>query len=169
MMPKSYWPELPCIEQDPVTELGSKGRYVISPFEARLFSQIVDIERRCFRNPYSLEFLRLLTTWYPELFLIAASDCSVLGYVVASADGRWSHIISLAVKPECRRIGIATSLLKNLMERLRSIGVRQVLLEVREDNKAALRLYEKLGFRCSRRIGRYYEDGSGAIEFEKLL
>lgn len=111
----------------------------------------------------------MLTTWYPELFLIAVSDSCVLGYVVASADRRWSHIISLAVKPECRRIGIGTGLLKNLMERLRSNGVRQVLLEVREDNKAALRLYEKLGFRWSRRISRYYEDGCGAIELERLL
>jgi len=107
--------------------------------------------------------------WYPELFLTAVSNDSVLGYVVASAEDAYSHIISLAVRSEHRRLGIGTDLLKNLLERLKSIGVTEVSLEVREDNLIAAALYQKLGFRLSQRINRYYEDGCTAVVFERSL
>jgi ribosomal protein S18 acetylase RimI-like enzyme len=48
-------------------------------------------------------------------------------------------------------------------------GCRAVRLEVRPDNPAAIRLYERSGYR---RIGirrRYYADGADAIRYEKPL
>lgn len=143
--------------------------YTISPFEAQFFHQIVEIEKSSFRNPYSPESIRLLTMWCPQLFLTAVSNDLVLGYVVASAQDMHGHIISLAVRPKCRRQGIGSDLLSSLLERLRSIGVEKVMLEVREDNLAAAALYEKLGFGRSGSISQYYEDGCGAILFERLL
>jgi ribosomal-protein-alanine N-acetyltransferase len=153
----------------PVPKLTAARKYIISPIEARLLSQIVAIERDSFRNPYSPEYLRLLTQWCSELFLTAVSDSNVLGYVVAAANEKHCHIISLAVRPAYRRLGIGRDLLETLMERLRSIGVVEVTLEVREDNPIAAALYEKLGFRPSQKIDRYYEDGCTAIIFEKSL
>lgn len=143
--------------------------YLISPFENRFFSQIVAIEKLSFQNPYSPEYLKLLISWYPELFLTAVSNGYVLGYVAAFATEKRSHVVSLVVRPEYRRLGIGTCLLESLLERLRSNGVAQVLLEVREDNVAAAGLYKRLGFRESRRVARYYEDGCAALVLEKLL
>ena len=143
--------------------------YVISSFNLRFFSQIVAIERSSFQNPYSSDYLRLLTTWHPELFLVAVFDELVLGYVVASAKGKQGRIISLAVRPEYRKRGIGTDLLRRLLERLQSIGVVEVSLEVREDNLAAITVYDKLGFKLTGRIDRYYEDGCAALVFERSI
>lgn len=153
----------------PVPRLTVARKYIILPFEARFFSQIVAIERESFRNPYSPEYLRLLTLWCPDLFLTAVSNSTVLGYVVASASGKRCHIISLAVRPAYRRIGIGRDLLMSLLERLQSRGVVGVSLEVREDNLIPAALYQKLGFRPSRRIDGYYEDGCSAVVFERSL
>jgi len=143
--------------------------HIILPFETRFFSQIVTIERSCFQNPYSPDYLKLLALRYPELFLTAVSNDYVLGYVVAFAVGKQGHIVSLAVRPGHRRMGVGTGLLESLLERLRSNGVDEVFLEVREDNLVAAGLYRKLGFREFSRIARYYEDGCAATVFEKLL
>ena len=143
--------------------------HVILPFESRFFSQIVAIERSSFQNPYSSDYLMLLASWNPKLFLTAVSNDHVVGYVAASARGKQSHVVSLAVRPEHRRMGVGTSLLEALLERLRSNGVAEVLLEVREDNLVAAGLYRKLGFRASTRIAHYYEDGCAATVFEKSL
>jgi ribosomal-protein-alanine N-acetyltransferase len=93
----------------------------------------------------------------------------VLGYVVTSANEEEAHIISLAVRPEYRRLGIGTDILGSPLERLRSTRVVEVSLEVREDNQIASTFCEKLGFRQLRRIDHYCEDDSTAIVFERSL
>jgi ribosomal-protein-alanine N-acetyltransferase len=154
---------------EPVGTLQIAGKYVITPYEKRFFPHIMKIERASFKNPYTLKILRLLASWYPELFLTALKGNLLVGYVVAAAHEDRGHIISLAVRPDCRRQKIGTALLASLMEHLRSMEVVVVSLEVRADNSAAIALYEKLGFVRSGNLHHYYEDGCNAIMFEKSL
>jgi ribosomal protein S18 acetylase RimI-like enzyme len=42
-------------------------------------------------------------------------------------------------------------------------------LEVRPDNRAAVALYERRGYRPFARTERYYEDGAPAVRFRKSL
>ena len=73
------------------------------------------------------------------------------------------HILEVAVSPDHRRQGIATSLLRAAL----GVEYRQdamvALLEVRESNTAAKELYEKLGFEVVGTRPRFYSDGEGAI------
>ena len=55
--------------------------------------------------------------------------------------------MNLAVSPQARRQGIGRDLVMNLMEALKSRGVRCLTLEVRASNGGALALYDSLGFR----------------------
>ena len=58
-----------------------------------------------------------------------------------------ARIISLAVDPDWQGRGIGEQLLEAAFQRLRELGRTEVRLEVRPENLAARRLYEKLGFR----------------------
>jgi len=58
-----------------------------------------------------------------------------------------ARIISLAVDPDWQNRGIGEQLLEAAFQRLRELGRTEVRLEVRPENLAARRLYEKLGFR----------------------
>lgn len=60
-----------------------------------------------------------------------------------TADAR---ILSVAVAPEARGLGVATALLTEADRYFRLHNVRRVRLEVRPDNDAAVRVYEKLGY-----------------------
>ena len=62
-------------------------------------------------------------------------------------------IMNLFVKENHRRKGIATSLMKELIE---SEEYTKIMLEVNENNKEALRLYTKLGFNEISIRERYY-------------
>ena len=81
------------------------------------------------------------------------------GFVIALAVAGDCEILALGVRPSARRRGIARALLDHVLAR---VGVSAtVLLEVAEDNKAALALYERAGF-C--RVGRrpaYYRRPAG--------
>lgn len=58
-----------------------------------------------------------------------------------------ARILSVAVHPDHQGRGIGRRLCELALGRLDRLGAPQVRLEVRPDNTAALRLYERLGFR----------------------
>lgn len=57
-----------------------------------------------------------------------------------------ARILSIAVAPEARGQGAASQLLGGAMEYFKGQGVTRIRLEVRPDNLAAIRVYEKWGF-----------------------
>lgn len=82
---------------------------------------------------------------------------------------RNARIYSLAVDPAHRRRGIARTLLAAAEKGARARGRTAMTLEVRCDNRAALRLYELCGYRVVSRIAQFYEDGAAALKMEKMI
>eukprot|EP00547_Thalassionema_nitzschioides_P002818 CAMPEP_0194223804 /NCGR_PEP_ID=MMETSP0156-20130528/35990_1 /TAXON_ID=33649 /ORGANISM="Thalassionema nitzschioides, Strain L26-B" /LENGTH=304 /DNA_ID=CAMNT_0038955083 /DNA_START=133 /DNA_END=1047 /DNA_ORIENTATION=- len=74
------------------------------------------------------------------------------------------HVTSIAVLPDYRKRGLATSLLSQLHTHLEySHRVQSVGLHVRQGNAAATRLYEqKLGYHVEQVLDHYYADGEPA-------
>ena len=55
------------------------------------------------------------------------------------------------------------------MEHLIDRGVEDIWLELKLENKKALGLYRKLGFRKVSLVPNYYSDGSDALRMRKIL
>ena len=72
------------------------------------------------------------------------------------------EIIFLATVPYDRLTSTMFDLFSQLLQ---DHSGKQIWLECREDNLAAIRLYQKLGLRETGRRARYYHDGSAAILF----
>lgn len=70
----------------------------------------------------------------------------VVGNVTLSRSRRGYLVSNLAVHPDCRRRGIARWLMEAVLETVERRNAPWVALEVRQDNRAAKGLYEKLGF-----------------------
>src|SRR5580704_2548806 len=108
------------------------------------------------------EYEMLFTAGAPlRISLVAVPESSegeVAGFVVARSLGFEWEIENVVVAGERRRSGIGSALMQALLQNLRSAGVPGVLLEVRESNTAARRLYEKLGFALEGRRRGYYQD-----------
>ncbi|MBS7651324.1 ribosomal protein S18-alanine N-acetyltransferase [Candidatus Bathyarchaeota archaeon] len=130
--------------------------------QGRHIRGVCDIEYRSFSNPFPEEYLIELFRMFPETFLVAELDGQTVGYLVASVSGRRAHIISLAVDEKFRRRHVGSILLQTLIDNLKANGVEEILLEVRLDNIAARRLYEKFGFEATGNLRGYYEDGRDA-------
>ena len=80
------------------------------------------------------------------------------GFICAKAvAGEW-EIENVVVAPEFLRRGIASQLLSRLIQQARSAEASAILLEVRESNEPARRLYEKHDFRDVGRRRAYYND-----------
>lgn len=74
------------------------------------------------------------------------------------------EILNLAVHPLARRRGHGGYILHLLLQAARKMSMQKVVLEVRENNLAAIALYEKSGFRLNGLRKRYYADtGENAL------
>jgi len=93
----------------------------------------------------------------------------LVGYCVSSIEGKLAHLISIAVLTKGRRKGVATALLRNLIEHLGGQRVDELWLEVKEGNKEAIRLYGKFGFARMMILENYYSDGSSALRMRMSL
>lgn len=89
------------------------------------------------------------------------------GFIVARVAGDEAEILTLAVRPEQRRSGRATRLVRAAAEHAHRLGANCLFLEVAPSNVAARGLYGGLGFaEVGRRKG-YYAASQG--EFEDAL
>jgi len=95
-----------------------------------------------------------------RIALVAASQASgtVYGFAVASLTPPEAELESIAVAEEAQRRGIACCLFAALVDRVKSAGITEVILEVRPSNLPALQLYKALGFHQAARRARYYAD-----------
>ena len=134
---------------------------MIRPLHSRDFDELLQIEAQAFpKSRYDRDELYLLSLRYPDTFLVAVSD-QLDGYIVFRPDG---HVISMAVRPHRRRLGIGTTLVQQAIDHCRG---KSLCLEVRVSNLGAQRFYLNLGFRLKARIDGYYHDGEDAFVMER--
>ena len=90
--------------------------------------------------------------------LVAEEAGKLCGFVCAKViAGEW-EIENVVVAAEFLRRGIANGLVRELIQRATEEAASAILLEVRESNLPARRLYEKHGFREVGRRRVYYKD-----------
>jgi [ribosomal protein S18]-alanine N-acetyltransferase len=120
-------------------------------------SAIEEIERRSYPTPWSRSMFAGELAKPSSICFGAFEDGRLVGYlIIARYVDAW-HVMNIAVEPGLQRRGIATAMMEHLFE-LTADDTRGYTLEVRVSNEAAIRLYERLGFR-SRGVRRnYYTD-----------
>jgi [ribosomal protein S18]-alanine N-acetyltransferase len=89
---------------------------------------------------------------------LVAKTGDLAGFAVASVVAPEAELETIAVAREWQRKGVAQRLFAALIEELSAAGVKDVLLEVRGSNEAAIGLYRVLGFQESGRRRGYYAD-----------
>lgn len=89
---------------------------------------------------------------------IVEEENILLAYVIYQAVLDEAEIVSIFVKPDYRRKGLASNLLKTIQKKYTSI-----FLEVNEKNYTAVNLYKKLGFVTYRLRPNYYHNTDTAI------
>lgn len=140
----------------PIEEIHVDAR----PMTPSDLAQVSDIERRSYDFPWSHGVFRdCLLAGYTCLVL--DRDYEIVGYCILSIAAGEAHILNLCVDPGFRGLGYGDRLLEDVLERAKHAGVKQVFLEVRPSNKAAMALYRKKGFRQIAARPAYYQASGG--------
>ena len=121
-------------------------------------AQVAELEKLCFRDPWSENSVASELHNALSLWLVAVDGERVAGYVGSQTVMDESDMMNVAVHPDYRKQGIATALILGLVEELRKRGSRSLTLEVRASNETAISVYSKLDFQEVGRRKNYYRN-----------
>lgn len=107
--------------------------------------RIASLERDIFSGPWREEALELFFGGDGFCIVCREGD-EMLGYCTVLTVLDEMQIINVATDSRHRRRGIASLVVRAVLEEGRSRGLRSASLEVRESNLAAISLYTELGF-----------------------
>ena len=149
-----------------------KPAFWIEPMQVTDVSAVVTIEQLS----YSMTWPR--QAYYQDLqknkqahYFVARADRTEAEAAVIGVGGFWLivdeiHIMTIAIHPAWRGLGLGEWMLWTLIEQGRLLGGVMATLEVRPSNRVAQSLYQKYQFREVGRRPNYYSDnGEDALIF----
>lgn len=148
--------------------------FVVRGFRSDDLNKVMEINFECLPENYSSFFYMDLYRRFPKTFLVAEADGALQGYIMCRIERglsklkslrpvRQCHVVSIAVRGQYRRKGIATQLMLTAMSNGKEeYNTSECYLEVRVGNDPAINLYEKIGFSKVKRNYGYYMDGEDA-------
>ncbi len=104
-----------------------------------------------------------------NIFVVEENNQGIIGYIFIRIIKPEAHILNIAVAKDYRRIGVGTELFEFGIDYIKKKGCKEVFLEVKENNTAAKRLYEKFGFKKIGIRKKYYADNENALIYAVYL
>ncbi len=144
----------------------------LRPFQKQDLEQAMAIEQISFRAPWTREmFLKELELKFAYHRMASLnSEGEIAGYIFCWLMEPEASILSVAVRPDWRRRGLAGYLLLSALDDFQSRGIREVWLEVRPSNFPARSLYRAFEFQpVGIRPKYYYDTGEDAIVMKLKL
>lgn len=115
------------------------------PMQFDDLERIMEIEPQIYSHPWSRgNFSDSLhagySCWVYEL------EGELIGYAVMMSVLDEAHLLNISIARDYQGRGMGCALLNHLIDVARHHGAQMMFLEVRPSNKAAIRLYESIGF-----------------------
>lgn len=131
---------------------------------------IATLEKNIFPDAWSARSIRETFMQTQAMIMVAEEADVIIGYSIIYYVMDESEIARIAVEESKRHMGVAKSLLDEMILRLKEKGIQKILLDVRESNVPARRFYEKYGFSQDGIRKNYYEaPKEHAILMSKLI
>ena len=96
-------------------------------------------------------------------YIIAKIENEIVGFAGVKIVFEEANLMNIVTKKIYRKNGIGKYLLENLIAFCKKLSVNTILLEVNENNFAALHLYENFGFKILSVRKNYYKNQSAIV------
>ena len=145
-----------------------------------MISEIIDCDRKTAENLAEIEKSIFGTAWGSEVikekidnrkfkYWIYEVENSIKGYLGVQFLEEEIEILGIGVNQGSRRKNIATELMDELIEYFEKSEYKKIILEVRESNTVAQRLYKKYGFKKISKRKKYYVDEDAEVYLREKI
>lgn len=139
----------------------SVGERQLIPLTDTYIDEMIAIEEASFSTPWSKQaYLQELHSNPIAFYIACVENGHLLGYAGIWLIADEGHISNIAVHPDYRGQGIGKAMLQALILYCQQKHCSGMTLEVRESNRTAIHLYEKMGFRAAGKRPHYYSDNN---------
>lgn len=121
--------------------------------------EVQAIENRSFATPWHLSSFVYELDNRDAVLKVAVFNKQITGYVCLRTVLDVIHVMDLVVSSGFRHMGFGTLLLMNVLQDMKRLSpeAKIITLEVRESNTAAVKFYERFGFKETGRRRGYYQ------------
>ncbi len=130
---------------------------------------VSQIEKQSHPEPWSeAHFRQELSIPYSRFLVLTddETDSIVLGYMVYWLQAEAVSLLNVTVAPGCRGFGFSRILISAMVNEAVREEIPKVILEVRESNETAIRVYERIGFKKTHERKGFYSNGETALVME---
>lgn len=133
---------------------------------------IVNLEHKCFKENQITRrsFRRLLQSTSSET-IVAEVAKHIIGFIIAvfRKNSSKARVFILCVDKHFRNYGIARVLCERIEKRALKRKCHTITLEVRANNRQAIRFYKALGYEVFGQYPEYFENKIDALRMKKKL
>jgi ribosomal-protein-alanine N-acetyltransferase len=120
--------------------------------------EVIGLEKKAFSSPWTRGMYLREIEKEEGYYITCRCDGQLVGYGGVLVIMDEAHVMTLAVREDFRRRGVAMRMLLELIRGAEAKGARFLTLEVRKSNQAAIKLYDKVGFQIMGERKHYYID-----------
>lgn len=130
----------------PKTEIKNPNS-IIRPMHMDDLSKVHEIDKLAFTPLWQNSYAGLLKAYeQPGISTVAVSNEEIVGYQISTSMTIYGHLARLAVHPDYQRMGIAYTLVHDLLRQFDQQGFWRVTVNTQSDNYPSLSLYKQFGF-----------------------
>ncbi len=133
------------------------------------FIKIAELAKNC--EPMAMErdsIYHIFTKFFQNTSFVAESlEGRIMGFLlgfISQKNSKEAYIHLLCVKPEMRKKGLATSMIKNFFKVVGDKGCKKVSLITKPENKVSIAFYKNLGFKMDESQKTIEIDGIKAVK-----
>jgi ribosomal-protein-alanine N-acetyltransferase len=138
----------------------------VSAQNAETLFRLRDLDQKYFPQPWDdLSWANLFSTNAERFAVVLEVENDLVGFSLLEISfvDSFAHLLKIIIDPEKRQSGLGHSLLQESITILQERGIKSFFLEVEEKNLAAIKLYERAGFKIIHKKKQFYSNGSNAI------
>jgi ribosomal-protein-alanine N-acetyltransferase len=141
---------------------------IIRKFEPTDMFSVIKLASITLPEQYNPSLFNFFYETYPKGFIVAEMNHKIIGFIIGvQIKPERSKILMLSVFKDYRRQGIGSKLLAEFLTSISNNKIKTVALEVRTDNKKAIKFYQKYGFNIKKKLSKFYQNEEDAFTMFK--
>ena len=125
--------------------------------------KIVELENSTLNTSLGYDMLKSSLENEMAYFFVLEEEDNILGYISTMFDGEIVEILNFCVDKNYQHMGLGTKILSFLDNYFYTLKAKSMILEVRDKNINAIKIYEKFGFKRIHVRKNYYSNGDDAL------
>lgn len=120
---------------------------IIRPMHMDDLSKVSEVDKLAFSSLWQNSYAGLLKAYeQPGISTVAVKNGEIVGYQISTSMTIYGHLARLAVHPDYQRMGIAYTLVHDLLRQFDQQGFWRVTVNTQSYNFPSLSLYKQFGF-----------------------